>query len=76
MLFVLYSVIDLEHKISLSNYHFNFNLKIEYPPSYAQEVWHYYKTQFDLINRETKNFYLNNLFQVITIMSTYLIGKN
>ena len=77
-LFVLSSVTDLEHKISSSNYHSNFNLKIEYPPSYVQEVWHCCKTWFELINRETEHFYWNNLFQAMEfiIMSTYLTEKN
>ena len=78
MLFVLDSAINLEQKTSSLNYHCNFNLKIEYPPSYLREVWHCCKTRFNLTNKETENFYWNDLFVVIilTIISTYLIGKN
>ena len=67
-LFVVDPAINLEHKISSSSYHFNFNLKVEYPPSYAWEVCNCCKTRFDLINRDTENL-------VFTIISTSLIGK-
>ena len=38
------------------------NLKIEYPPPYAREVWDYGKAQTDLINRAIDRFYWINLF--------------
>ena len=38
------------------------NLKIEYPPPYAREVWDYGKAQTDLINRAIDQFDWINLF--------------
>ena len=38
------------------------NLKIEYPPTYAREVWDYGKAQTDLINRAIDQFDWFNLF--------------
>ena len=38
------------------------NLKIEYPPTYAREVWDYGKAQTDLINRAIDQFDWVNLF--------------
>ena len=38
------------------------NLKIEYPPTYACEVWDYGKAQTDLINRAIDQFDWVNLF--------------
>ena len=38
------------------------NLEIEYPPPYTREVWHYGKTQFDLVNKAIEDFAWNKLF--------------
>ena len=38
------------------------NLKIEYPPPYAREVWDYGKAQTDLINRAIDQFDWVDLF--------------
>ena len=38
------------------------NLKIEYPPPYAHEVWDYRKAQTDLINSAIDQFEWVNLF--------------
>ena len=38
------------------------NLKIEYPPPYASEVWDYGRAQTDLINRAIDQFDWVNLF--------------
>ena len=40
------------------------NLKTEYPPPYAREVWDYEKIQTNLINRATDQFDWVNLFYI------------
>ena len=43
--------------MSLSSIYCKLNLRIEYPPPYACEVWDYGKGQFDMINEGINNMY-------------------
>ena len=40
------------------------NLKIEYPPTYAREVWDYGQAQTDLISRANDQFDWVNYFWI------------